>query len=50
MPLKRAIQLAADSTLTPVMQRPMPRKDATHAAEMLSERTALCRVALLSNA
>ena len=48
--LERAIQLAADGTLTPVMQRLLPLEDATHAAEMLSERTVLGRVALVPHA
>ncbi|CAI8004271.1 Acryloyl-coenzyme A reductase [Geodia barretti] len=48
--LEQVIALAADGSLTPVLQRLMVLEEAAHAAELLSERTILGRVALVPQA
>ena len=45
--VEQSIALAAEGKLEPVVQRLMPLEEAAHAAEMLSERTILGRVALV---
>ena len=45
--VEQSVALAAEGKLVPVVQRLMPLEEAAHAAEMLSERTILGRIALV---